>query len=49
MLLAGGAFYSLGGVLYALRPTALHHHDISHAFTVLAAMCHYIAMCFAVF
>ncbi|CQD24813.1 hemolysin-like protein [Mycobacterium lentiflavum] len=49
MLLVGGAFYSLGGVLYALRPGALHHHDISHAFIVLAAMCHYIAMCFAVF
>ncbi|MEE6140551.1 hemolysin III family protein [Mycobacterium sp. 050128] len=54
MLLVGGAFYSIGGVLYALLwldpgPRAFLNQKICHAFIALAAMCHYVAMCLAVF
>ncbi|AQA06483.1 hypothetical protein BVC93_17765 [Mycobacterium sp. MS1601] len=54
LLIVGGAFYSIGGVLYALKwpnpwPTTFGHHEFFHACTAVAAICHYIAMWFAVF
>lgn len=54
LLAVGGALYSVGGVLYALHwpdpwPTTFGYHEFFHAFTALAAICHYIAMWFAVF
>jgi hemolysin III len=54
LLLAGGAVYSLGGVLYALRrpnpwPAVFGHHEFFHACTVVAAVCHHIAIYFALF
>ena len=54
LLIAGGALYSVGGVLYALKwpnpwPTTFGHHEFFHACTAVAAICHYIAMWFAVF
>jgi hemolysin III len=54
LLIVGGAFYSIGGVLYGLKwpnpwPTTFGHHEFFHACTAVAAICHYIAMWFAVF
>jgi hemolysin III len=54
LLVVGGALYSIGGVLYALRwpnpwPRTFGHHEFFHACTAVAAICHYIAMWFAVF
>jgi hemolysin III len=54
LLIVGGALYSVGGVLYALKwpnpwPTTFGHHEFFHACTAAAATCHYIAMWFAVF
>ena len=54
LLAAGGALYSVGAVLYALKwpdpwPETFGHHEFFHACTVAAAICHYIAIWFAVF
>jgi hemolysin III len=54
LLVVGGALYSIGGVLYGLKwpnpwPTTFGHHEFFHACTAVAALCHYIAMWFAVF
>ena len=54
LLAVGGALYSIGGILYALKwpdpwPETFGHHEFFHACTAVAAMCHYIAMWFAVF
>jgi hemolysin III len=54
LLVVGGALYSVGGVLYALKwpnpwPTTFGHHEFFHACTAVAAICHYVAMWFAVF
>lgn len=49
LLLIGGLAYSGGAVLYATRwpnpwPTVFGHHEFFHAATVLAALCHYLAI-----
>lgn len=54
LLAVGGVMYSIGGVLYGLRwpdpwPRVFGYHEIFHAFTVIAAILHYIAMWLAVF
>ena len=54
LLLAGGLFYTLGAVFYATRwpnpwPKTFGHHEFFHAATVLAALCHYIAIWFAIY
>jgi hemolysin III len=54
LLAVGGALYSIGGVLYGLRwpdpwPTTFGYHEFFHACTAVAAICHYIAIWFAVF
>ncbi|MET8041943.1 hemolysin III family protein [Micromonospora sp. NPDC005215] len=54
LLIAGGAIYSIGAVCYALRrpnpwPTVFGHHEFFHACTLLAALCHHIAIYFALF
>ena len=54
LLFVGGALYSIGGILYALRwpdpwPTTFGYHEFFHACTAVAAICHYIAMWFVVF
>lgn len=51
MLAIGGAFYSVGAVLYATKwpnpwPATFGHHEFFHAATVLAAVAHYIAVWF---
>ncbi|MEV1331772.1 hemolysin III family protein [Micromonospora costi] len=54
LLLAGGAVYSAGAVFYALRrpnpwPTVFGHHEFFHACTLVAAICHHVAIYFALF
>lgn len=54
LLAVGGVLYSIGGALYALRwpdpwPKTFGYHEVFHALTALAAICHYIAMWLAVF
>ncbi|HET9875593.1 MAG TPA: hemolysin III family protein [Mycobacterium sp.] len=54
LLIVGGTLYSVGGVLYALRwpdpwPETFGYHEFFHACTAAAAICHYIAIWFAVF
>jgi hemolysin III len=54
LLVVGGALYSIGGILYALRwpdpwPSTFGYHEFFHACTVVAAICHYIAVWLAVF
>lgn len=52
LLLVGGAAYSVGAIFYALRkpnpwPAVFGHHEFFHAFTIVAAICHQIAIYFA--
>jgi hemolysin III len=54
LLAVGGALYSIGGILYALRwpdpwPRTFGYHEFFHACTAVAAICHYIAVWLAVF
>ncbi|GAA4566394.1 hemolysin III family protein [Micromonospora coerulea] len=54
LLMVGGAIYSVGAVFYALRrpnpwPTVFGHHEFFHACTLVAAICHHIAIYFALF
>ncbi|MEV6634365.1 hemolysin III family protein [Actinoplanes sp. NPDC051470] len=54
LLCAGGVAYSAGAVFYALRrpnpwPTVFGHHEFFHACTLVAALCHHIAIYFALF
>lgn len=49
LLVVGGVFYSVGGVMYGSRwpdpwPTTFGYHEFFHAATVLAALCHYVAI-----
>jgi hemolysin III len=54
LLLVGGALYSAGGIMYALRrpdpwPNTFGYHEFFHAATVLAAVCHHIAIWLTLF
>ncbi|MEV8506834.1 hemolysin III family protein [Actinoplanes sp. NPDC051475] len=54
LLAAGGLIYSVGAVFYALRrpnpwPTVFGHHEFFHACTLVAAICHHIAIYFALY
>ncbi len=54
LLAVGGALYSLGAVFYALRrpdpwPATFGYHEIFHGCTAVAAICHFVAVCIAVF
>jgi hemolysin III len=49
LLLTGGLIYTVGAVFYATRwpnpwPATFGFHEFFHAATVLAAICHYIAI-----
>jgi hemolysin III len=49
LLLVGGLFYTAGAVCYALRwpdpwPTVFGHHEFFHASTLVAAVCHHVAV-----
>ena len=54
LLLAGGLFYTVGAVFYATRwpnpwPKTFGHHEFFHAATIVAAICHYIAIWLAMY
>jgi hemolysin III len=54
LLVAGGLLYSVGAVVYALRrpnpvPHVFGYHEVFHLCTVVAAMCHYLAIWLAVY
>ena len=54
LLLTGGVMYTLGAVAYALRrpnpwPGVFGHHEVFHACTLVAAVCHQVAIYFALF
>ncbi|MGB3953987.1 MAG: hemolysin III family protein [Brooklawnia sp.] len=53
LLIVGGLFYSLGAVVYALKrpnpsPEWFGFHEVFHAGTILGALCHWVAIMFAV-
>jgi len=54
LLAVGGLVYTMGGIFYALRrpnpwPTVFGHHEFFHACTLLAALCHHVALYFALY
>ncbi len=54
LLAVGGVLYTLGGVAYAMKwpnpwPGVFGYHEVFHAMTVVAAICHYIAVYFAMY
>ncbi|KAA2263231.1 hemolysin III family protein [Solihabitans fulvus] len=54
LLIAGGLLYTVGAVFYATRwpnhwPKVFGYHEFFHAATVLAAICHYVAIWFAMY
>ena len=54
LIVAGGVVYTLGAVVYGLkRPNPAPHvfgfHEVFHTCTLVAALCHYIAIWLAVF
>ena len=54
LLAAGGVLYTLGGIAYAIKrpnpwPGVFGYHEVFHAMTVVAAICHYIAVYFAMY
>jgi hemolysin III len=54
LIVIGGLLYTVGAVFYALRrpnpwPKTFGHHEFFHACTLLAALCHQIALYFVLF
>ncbi|ALG06591.1 PAQR family membrane homeostasis protein TrhA [Kibdelosporangium phytohabitans] len=54
LILAGGLLYTVGAVFYATKwpnpwPGHFGHHEFFHAATILAAICHYIAIWLAMY
>lgn len=54
LIAVGGAFYSLGAVAYGTRrprlsPTVFGYHEVFHLCTIVAAICHYIAIWLAIY
>jgi hemolysin III len=54
LLVAGGIAYSVGALFYALRrpnpwPAVFGHHEFFHAATLVAALCHHVAVYVALF
>jgi hemolysin III len=54
LIATGGVIYSVGAVFYALRrpnpwPTVFGHHEFFHACTLLAAICHHVAIYLALY
>ncbi len=49
LLLLGGIFYSIGGIIYAIKPKFLEfkhfgHHEVFHIFVMLGTLMHYICI-----
>ena len=54
LIVAGGAIYTVGGVVYALKrpnpvPGVFGFHEVFHLCTLVAATCHYVAIWLAIF
>jgi len=54
LLLAGGLAYTVGALAYALRrpnlrPGVFGHHEFFHACTLVAAICHHVAIYLALY
>lgn len=54
LVAAGGLVYTVGGVVYGLKrpdpvPTVFGYHEVFHLCTLVAALCHYIAIWLIVF
>ena len=54
LVAAGGIIYTIGAVVYAVKkpnpvPGVFGFHEVFHACTLVAAVCHYIAIWFAVY
>ncbi|WP_106398147.1 PAQR family membrane homeostasis protein TrhA [Actinocorallia populi] len=54
LIIAGGALYSAGGVVYAMKrpdpsPRWFGFHEVFHAFTLAAYVCQYIAVSLVVY
>jgi hemolysin III len=54
LIIVGGLLYTVGAVFYASRwpnpwPQVFGYHEFFHAATVLAAICHYIAIWLAIY
>ena len=54
LLLAGGLLYTVGAIFYATRwpnpwPSTFGYHEFFHAATVLAAICHHVAIWLVLF
>lgn len=54
LIATGGLIYSFGALVYALKrpnpwPGTFGFHEVFHLCTVVAALCHYVAIWFAVF
>src|SRR5918997_1450126 len=50
----GGLLYTVGGIAYAAKrpnpwPGTFGYHEVFHAMTIVAALCHYIAVYFAMY
>jgi hemolysin III len=53
LVIAGGVLYSVGAVVYATKRPKLSlkyfgFHELFHAFTIAAFLCHYIAIAITV-
>ncbi|MCZ2819144.1 hemolysin III family protein [Modestobacter sp. VKM Ac-2977] len=54
LLCVGGLLYSVGAVAYASKrpnpwPGTFGYHEVFHALTIVAAICHYIAVYFVIY
>jgi hemolysin III len=54
LIAAGGVMYSVGAVFYAMRrpnpwPAVFGHHEFFHACTLVAAICHHVAIYLALY
>ncbi|MEU5691591.1 hemolysin III family protein [Actinosynnema sp. NPDC020468] len=54
LIIVGGLLYTAGAIFYASRwpnpwPSTFGYHEFFHAATVVAAICHYIAIWFAIY
>jgi hemolysin III len=54
LIAAGGVIYTLGAVVYGLKrpdpwPGTFGYHEVFHACTLVAALCHYVAIWLAVY
>ncbi|MBR0462231.1 MAG: hemolysin III family protein [Erysipelotrichaceae bacterium] len=51
LLLIGGIFYTIGGIIYALKFSINKnwgYHEVFHIFILLGTLCHFLMICFYV-